>query len=122
MRFLQSLLNVYEDARLSKQNVYAVYVDYSNAFNTINQDKLLHVLHVLSFPIVAVDAVKEHASRVPRQESRPVLERLRPLQWTGESYKGNTLSPFLFNCFTEPLTRWLACGWQGLLFWLHVQG
>ena len=45
MRSLQSLLNVYEDARLSRQNVYAVYIDYSNAFNTINQDKLLQVLY-----------------------------------------------------------------------------
>ena len=45
MRSLQSLLNVYGDARLSRQNVYAAYrrsavnIDYSNAFNTINQDE-----------------------------------------------------------------------------------
>ena len=58
MRSLQSLLNVYENARLCKQNVYAVYIDYSNAFNTINQDRLLHVLHDLSFPNAAIDAVK----------------------------------------------------------------
>ena len=40
MRSIQGLVNVYEDARLSKQNVYAVYIDYNKASNTINQDRL----------------------------------------------------------------------------------
>ena len=112
MRSLQSLMNVYEDARLSRQNVYAVYIDYSNAFNTINQDKLLHVLYDLGFPNVAIDAVKgiyyEAVTRIKtcagKTEAIPVDRGV---------LQGDTLSPFLFNCFTEPLTRWLHVGGRG---------
>lgn len=87
MRSLQSLLNVYEDARLSTQNVYAVYIDYSNAFNTINQDKLLQVLFDLGFPNVAIDAVKGiYCGAMTR--TGPVLERLKQFLWIAESCKG----------------------------------
>ena len=106
MRSLQSLLNVYEDARLSRQNVYAVYIDYSNAFNTINQDKLLQVLYDLGFPNVAIDAVKDtyHGAVTGIETSAGMTSDITVDQGV---LQGDTLSPFLFNCFTEPPTRWL---------------
>ena len=36
-----------------------MYMDYSNAFNTIDQDKLLQIPFDLNFPNVAIDAVKD---------------------------------------------------------------
>ena len=105
MRSLQSLriLNVYEDARLSRQNVYAVYIDYSNAFNTINQDKLLQVLYDLGFPNAAIDAVKDiYQGALTRiKTSVGMTSDIRVDRGVPQ---GNTLSPFLFKCFTEPLT------------------
>ena len=115
MRSLQSLLNVYEDACLSKQNVYAVYIDYSNAFNTINQDKLLQILYDLGFPNVAVDAVKNiyHEAVTRIKISAGKTDAINVDRGV---LQGDTLSPFLFNCFTEPLTRWLHVGGRGYSF------
>ena len=43
MRALQTTLNVYEDAKFHNMNVLP-YTGYSNAFNTINQGRLLQIL------------------------------------------------------------------------------
>ena len=112
MRSLQSLLNVYEDARLSRQNVYAVYIDYSNAFTTINQDKLFQVLYDPGFPNVAIDAVKDiYQEAVTRIKTSVGMSS--DIRVDRGVLQGDTLSPFLFNCFTEPLTRWLHVGGRG---------
>ena len=112
MRALQSSLNVFEDAKLHKENVFALYTDYRNAFNTIDQDKLLQILFDLKFPNVAIDAVRDlyagacTSVRTPAGITAPVcvesIER--------GVLKGDTRSPFLFNCFMEPLARWLQAG------------
>ena len=121
MRSLQSLLNVYENARLSNQNVYAVYIDYSNAFNTIDQDKLLQVLYDLGFANVAIDAVKNIYQGAVTKVKTPV-GKTEAINVDRGVLQGDTLSPFLFSCFTKPLTRWLQVGRQGLLYGLHDKG
>ena len=59
MRALQSTLTVFEDAKFHQKNVLAIYTDYSNAFNTIDQDKLLQIPFNLKFPNVTIDAVRD---------------------------------------------------------------
>jgi len=93
---------VYKDAKFHKKNVDALYTDYSDAFNIIDQHKLLHILYRLCFPNAAIEAVKDlyagattlikiHAGATEEiAVARGVLQ-------------GDTLSPFLFNCFMEPL-------------------
>ena len=112
MKALQSTLNVFEDAQLHQKKVFALYTDYSNAFNTIDQDKLLQILFDLKFPSVAIDAVRNlyadacTSVRTPAGITAPVCVETGVLQ-------GDTLSPFLFNCFMEPLARWLQAGGRG---------
>ena len=114
MRALQSTLNVFEDAKLHQKNVFALYTDYSNAFNTIDQDKLLQILSDLKFPNVAIDAVKDlyagacTSVRPPAGITAPVCVERGVLQ-------GDTLLPFLFNGFMEPLARWLQAGGRGYI-------
>lgn len=50
MRQLHNLMNVLSDAKLSEQNLYMLYLDFSSAFNTIDHDKLLQIMHDLGFP------------------------------------------------------------------------
>jgi hypothetical protein len=47
-----------EDAKLYKQDVYALIVDFTSAFNTTDHDKLLIILFDLEFPTDAIDVVK----------------------------------------------------------------
>ncbi len=112
MRALQSTLNVYEDAKFHNKNVFALYTDYSSAFNTIDQDKLLNILYRLRFPNAAVEAVKDLYAgattliKIPAGATEAIAVERGVLQ-------GDTLSPFLFNCFMEPLARWLQSGGRG---------
>ena len=95
--------------------MFALYTDYSNAFNTIDQDKLLQILFDLKFPNVAIDAVRDlyagacTSVRTPAGITAPVCVERGVLQ-------GDTLSPFLFNCFMEPLARWLQAGGRGYTY------
>jgi hypothetical protein len=47
---IQMLQMVIEDAELSQQDLYTLQVDYSSAFNMIDQDRLLMVMYDLGFP------------------------------------------------------------------------
>ena len=115
MRALQTTLNVYEDAKFHKKNVFALYTDYSNAFNTIDQQRLLQILRDLNFPDAAVDAVKDIYSEAATTIKTPagVTESI-PVQ--RGVLQGDTLSTFLFNCFMEPLARWLQSGGRGYAY------
>jgi hypothetical protein len=42
VRQLVMATNVLEDAKLSEQTVYALWIDFSSAFNTVDHDKLLN--------------------------------------------------------------------------------
>ena len=57
MRQLHNLMNVLSDAKISEQNLYMLYVDFSSAFNTLNHDKLLQVMYDLGFPTDAIHVV-----------------------------------------------------------------
>ena len=53
IRQLQMAVNALEDAKLHNQNLYALYVDFTSAFNTIDHDKLLQIMFDLGFPAMA---------------------------------------------------------------------
>ena len=59
MQGMHGITNVFEDAKIHQENIFAVYIDYSKAFNTIDQDKLLQILAGLQFPNVAKDTSKD---------------------------------------------------------------
>ncbi len=50
IRQLQNVMNIMSDAKMSQQDLYLLYVDFSSAFNTIDHDKLLCIMHDLGFP------------------------------------------------------------------------
>ena len=51
-------VNAQEDAKLHNQNIYALYVDFTSAFNTIDHDKLLQIMFDLGFPTMAIDTIR----------------------------------------------------------------
>jgi hypothetical protein len=103
-----------EDAKLYKQDVYALIVDFTSAFNTTDHDKLLIILFDLGFPTNAIDVVKNLYYQAHT--------RIRlPSGCTGDipvergTNQGDTLSPFLFLIYMEPLLRWLHAGNRGYM-------
>jgi hypothetical protein len=54
---LQNIIMALEDAKLLKQDVYALIVDFTSSFNTTDHDRLLWIMYDLGFPTDAVDFV-----------------------------------------------------------------
>ena len=103
-----------EDAKLYKQDVYALIVDFTSAFNTTDHDKLLIIMFDLGFPTDAIDVVKNlyyqaHTRiRLPSGCTGDIPVRRGTIQ-------GDTLSPFLFLIYMETLLHWLHAGNRGYM-------
>ena len=50
-RQIQNILHAIEDAALTSRDLILLYVDFTSAFNTIDQDKLLVILYDLGYPV-----------------------------------------------------------------------
>ena len=61
---------------------------------------------------MAINAVKNIYQGAVTKVKTPV-GKTEAINVDREVQQGDTLSPFLFNCFTEPLTRWLQVGGRG---------
>ncbi len=112
---IQMLQMVIEDAELSQQDLYTLQVDFSSAFNMIDQDRLLMVMYDLGFPTDAVEVVKDlydGATTSYVTDYGPTA----PINVERGTLQGDTLSPFLFLIYMEPLLRWLNVGGRGHTF------
>jgi hypothetical protein len=49
MQQAQTIIMALEDARATNQNIYMLAVDFSSAFNMLDQDKLLQIMFDLGF-------------------------------------------------------------------------
>ncbi|KAJ9527712.1 hypothetical protein QJQ45_000306 [Haematococcus lacustris] len=112
---LQMLVMALEDAKLAKADIYALMVDFTSAFNTTCQDKLLWIMHDLGFPTDATDAVKDLYTGATTRFKTP-YGPTDPVPVDRGTIQGDSLSPFLFLIYIEPLLRWLQVGARGYKF------
>jgi ribonuclease HI len=111
---LDMMTMVMEDAYLFKQNIYLMQADMTEAFDTISHDKLLVILYDLGFPTDAIEVVKDlytNAKTAIKTPYGPTPE----LQLNRGTIQGDSLSPFLFLLYMEPLLRWLHTNAKGYM-------
>ncbi|KAJ9534665.1 hypothetical protein QJQ45_002921 [Haematococcus lacustris] len=111
---LQMLVMALEDAKLAKADIYALMVDFTSAFNTTCQDKLLWIMHDLGFPTDATDAVKDLYTGATTRFKTP-YGPTDPVPVDRGTIQGDSLSPFLFLIYID-LLRWLQVGARGYKF------
>ena len=106
------LLLLLEDAHAFKHDIFLLQADLTEAFDTIDQDKLLMILYDLGFPTDAIEVVKDlytDANTTVHTPHGPTgaipLDR--------GTIQGDSLSPFLFIMYIEPLLRWLDAKGKG---------
>ena len=102
-----------EDAKFSKKDIYALIVDFTSAFNTTDHDRMLWIMYDLGFPTDAIDTVKNLYDDATTQIKLPSGDTTKQIPVERGTIQGDTLSPFLFLLYMEPLLRWLHVGGRG---------
>eukprot|EP00798_Chlamydomonas_sp_ICE-L_P005139 gene5139-biopygen15431 len=107
-----NLLHNIEDAALFHQDLYAAYFDFSSAFNMIDHQKLLCIMHSLGYTHDTIDTIK---GIYTNSTTHILLNNTpgSPIPITRGTIQGDTLSPLLFIIFLEPLHIWLRSGGRG---------
>ena len=104
MRQLHMLVNVLSEAKLSEQNLFMLYTDFSSAFNTIDHDKLLQIMYDLGFPTDAINVIEDLYPNATTQGKLP-MGKTDAVHINRGTIQGDSLSPFLFLIFMKPLLR-----------------
>ena len=115
MRQLQTVVNMLTDAKLLKRDIYALFIDFSSAFNTVYHDKLWHTMQMLGFEQQCIDAVRSLYTGA----STSILtdgHKTEPVHIDRGTLQGDSLSPLLFIIAIEPMLRWLHAGGRGYSF------
>ena len=96
-----------EDAKLFHKDIYTLIVDFTSAFNTTDHDRMLWIMYDLGFPTDAIDAVKNLYENATTQVKLPSGVCTGQIPVDRSTIQGDTLFPFLFLLYMEPLLRWL---------------
>jgi hypothetical protein len=107
-RQLQLLIGALEDAKFSNQDIYLLYIDFKNAFRSIDHARLLAIMHDLGYPEDAVHLIGNIYTNSTTTYTGEHFSHTTPIQIQRGTIQGDILSPYLFIIFIEPLLRWLA--------------
>ena len=77
-RQLQTIIAALEDARFTNQDIYVLYIDFKNAFGSIDHARLLAIMKVLGYPHDAVTLVGNIYSLQHLLENTLVKHNLYP--------------------------------------------
>jgi hypothetical protein len=112
-RQLQLLITALEDAKFTNQDIYLLYIDFKNAFGSIDHARLLAIMYDLGYPLDAVQLVGNIYLHSTTIFSGEYFGKTPPIHIQRGTIQGDTFSPYLFLIFLEPLLRWLQCGKHG---------
>ena len=88
----------------------------TEAFDTIDHDKLLMIMYDLGFPADAIEVVKDLYTGACTSFQTP-HGPTKTMTIDRGTIQGDSLSPFLFVVYLEPLLRWLKAGHKGYKRW-----
>ena len=115
-RQLQILIAALEDARFTNQDIYLLYIDFKNAFGSLDHARLLAITKDLGYPEDAVSLIGNIYSNSNTIFTGEHFGKTKLIPIQRGTIQGDTLSPYLFLIFLEPLLRWLQRGNNGYTF------
>ena len=98
---------------LNYQDIYLLYIDFKNAFGSIDHARLLAIMKDLGYPedvVKLVGNIYSHSNTILTGEHFGQTQKISIQRGTIQE---DTLSPYLFIIFLEPLLRWLQNGKHG---------
>ena len=106
-RQIQIILAALEDAKLTTQDIYLTYIDFRNAFGSIDHARLFALMEDLGYPLDAIEIVGNIYENSSTSFTGSHFGTTPPIKISRGTIQGDTLSPYLFIIFLEPLLRWL---------------
>ena len=101
-----------EDAKLNKKDIYTMFADFRSAFNGTDHTILFAIMEDLGMPPSYIEACRQLYAQSKTYYMTPHGDTA-PINIDRGTLQGDTLSPFLFTLFIEPLMRWLRVGSRG---------
>jgi hypothetical protein len=102
-RQLQRLSIALKDAKFTNQDIYILYIDFKNAFGSIDHTRLLTIMKDLGYPQDIVQLIGnfylQSTTRVTKEYSRCTWTHSNSIRY----HSGRYTKPI----FIEPLLRWL---------------
>jgi hypothetical protein len=115
-RQIQTLIAALEDAQLTNKDIYLTYIDFKNAFGSIDHARLLAIMADLGYPLDAIEIVGNIYNHSTTAFTGNFFGTTPPIKINRGTIQGDILSPYLFIIFLEPLLRWLEKGNMGYHF------
>ena len=105
-RQLQLIIATLEDAKFTNQDIYLLYMDFKNAFGSLDHARL-EIIKDLGYSesaITLIGNIYSHSNTIYTGEH---FGKTKPIPIQRATIQGDTLSMYLFLIFLEPLLRWL---------------
>jgi hypothetical protein len=115
-RQLQIIISALEDSKLTNQDIYLLYIDFKNAFGSIDHARLLAIMTDLGYPDDAIHLIGNIYSQSTTKFTGAHFNETKPIHIQRGTIQGDTLSPYLFIIFIEPLLCWFQQGSNGYKF------
>jgi hypothetical protein len=115
-RQIQILIAALEDARLTTQDIYILYIDFKNVFGSIDHARLLTLMKDLGYLNDCINLIGNIYSQSSTIFTGEHFGKTLPIPIQRGTIQGDTLSPYLFIIFLEALLRWLQQGNNGYTF------
>jgi hypothetical protein len=96
--------------KLTHQDIYLLYIDFKNAFGSIDHARLLSIMVDIGYPQDAINLIGNIYSNSSTIFFRSHFGKTKPVHIQRGTIQGDILSPYLFIIFLEPLLRWLERG------------
>ena len=95
-RQLQTIIAALKDARFTNQDIYILYIDFKNAFGSIDHARLLAIMKDLGYSLDAVALVGNIYSQSITTFTGKHFGKTQPIPIQRGTIQGDTISPYLF--------------------------